>query len=144
MKNIIYFAAEDMKSFDLDRFKKSLGTYASVPEDAIKKALESVEQYENMHVSVLVELGAALIAKYGSEEIAEKYLKDHDMYFGNKFERLRRITGYLVGTLDRWNDGKKAEEHDRVKHSVNSSIDDGERASRLEEMRVARSVAYAA
>ena len=34
------------------------------------------------------------------------------------FERLRRITGYLVGTLDRWNDGKKAEEHDRVKHNV--------------------------
>ncbi len=34
------------------------------------------------------------------------------------FERIRRITGYLVGTLDRFNDGKKAEEHDRVKHSV--------------------------
>lgn len=34
------------------------------------------------------------------------------------FERLRRITGYLVGSLERWNDGKKAEEHDRVKHSV--------------------------
>lgn len=30
---------------------------------------------------------------------------------------LRRITGYLVGTLDRWNDGKKAEERDRVKHT---------------------------
>ena len=34
-----------------------------------------------------------------------------------KFERIRRITGYLVGTLDRFNDGKKAEEHDRVKHT---------------------------
>jgi len=34
------------------------------------------------------------------------------------FERLRRITGYLVGSLERWNDGKKAEERDRVKHSV--------------------------
>ena len=32
------------------------------------------------------------------------------------FERLRRISGYLVGTLDRWNDAKRAEEHDRVKH----------------------------
>ena len=32
------------------------------------------------------------------------------------FERIRRITGYLVGTVDRWNDAKKAEEHDRVKH----------------------------
>ena len=35
------------------------------------------------------------------------------------FERLRRITGYLVGSLDRWNDGKKAEEAARVKHNVN-------------------------
>lgn len=34
------------------------------------------------------------------------------------FERIRRITGYLVGTLDRWNNGKLAEEHDRVKHGV--------------------------
>ena len=34
------------------------------------------------------------------------------------FERLRRITGYLVGSLERWNDGKKAEEAARVKHSV--------------------------
>ena len=34
------------------------------------------------------------------------------------FERLRRITGYLVGSLERWNDGKKAEEAARVKHGV--------------------------
>ncbi|HLR33749.1 MAG TPA: anaerobic ribonucleoside-triphosphate reductase, partial [Tissierellales bacterium] len=33
-----------------------------------------------------------------------------------KFQRIRRITGYLVGTLDRFNDAKKAEEKDRVKH----------------------------
>lgn len=33
-----------------------------------------------------------------------------------KFDRIRRITGYLVGTLDRFNDAKRAEEHDRVKH----------------------------
>lgn len=32
------------------------------------------------------------------------------------FERIRRITGYLVGTTDRFNNGKKAEEKDRVKH----------------------------
>lgn len=35
---------------------------------------------------------------------------------GVPFERLRRITGYLVGTVDRWNDGKKAELKDRVTH----------------------------
>ena len=37
---------------------------------------------------------------------------------GVGFERVRRITGYLVGTMDRWNDAKRAEEQDRVKHSV--------------------------
>ncbi len=35
-----------------------------------------------------------------------------------KFERIRRITGYLVGTLDRFNNAKRAEEHDRVKHNI--------------------------
>ena len=35
-----------------------------------------------------------------------------------KFERIRRITGYLVGTMDKWNDAKKAEERDRVKHGL--------------------------
>lgn len=34
------------------------------------------------------------------------------------FERIRRITGYLVGNMDRWNDAKRAEERDRVKHGV--------------------------
>ena len=34
------------------------------------------------------------------------------------FERIRRITGYLVGTMDQWNDGKRAEEADRVKHDL--------------------------
>lgn len=39
------------------------------------------------------------------------------------FERIRRITGYLVGTLDRFNNGKRAEEHDRVKHSLDLNND---------------------
>lgn len=37
---------------------------------------------------------------------------------GVKFERIRRITGYLVGTTERFNNAKRAEEKDRVKHSV--------------------------
>jgi anaerobic ribonucleoside-triphosphate reductase len=36
---------------------------------------------------------------------------------GVRFERIRRITGYLVGTLDRFNNAKRAEERDRVKHT---------------------------
>ena len=38
------------------------------------------------------------------------------------FERIRRITGYLVGTLDRFNNGKRAEERDRVKHSLDPTV----------------------
>lgn len=37
---------------------------------------------------------------------------------GVKFERIRRITGYLVGTLDRFNNAKRAEVNDRVKHDT--------------------------
>jgi hypothetical protein len=40
------------------------------------------------------------------------------IYKPQPFQRIRRITGYLVGTLDRFNDGKAAEERERVKHSV--------------------------
>lgn len=36
------------------------------------------------------------------------------------FERVRRITGYLVGTMDNWNDAKTAEERDRVKHCISA------------------------
>ena len=39
------------------------------------------------------------------------------------FERIRRITGYLVGTLDHFNDAKRAEERDRVKHAVRSEME---------------------
>lgn len=37
---------------------------------------------------------------------------------GVMFERIRRITGYLVGTMEKWNDAKKAEERDRVRHGL--------------------------
>ncbi len=39
---------------------------------------------------------------------------------GVGFERIRRITGYLVGTMDKWNDAKRAEERDRVKHDLST------------------------
>lgn len=38
------------------------------------------------------------------------------------FERIRRITGYLVGTLDRFNDAKRAEVEARVKHMTKSNL----------------------
>lgn len=40
---------------------------------------------------------------------------------GIKFERIRRITGYLVGSTSRWSNAKRAEERERVKHVTNVS-----------------------
>ena len=63
--------------------------------------------------------------KYGREPVGMEIRVDGDYVdidydFGSvPFHRIRRITGYLVGTLDRFNNGKRAEEHDRVKHSLN-------------------------
>ena len=64
--------------------------------------------------------------KYSDREITSITIKVDgeyvDLQFTFKpdipFARIRRITGYLVGTLDRFNDGKRAEEHDRVKHGL--------------------------
>jgi hypothetical protein len=62
--------------------------------------------------------------KYGREPLGmdihvDGEYVDIDYDFGSvPFHRIRRITGYLVGTLDRFNNGKRAEEHDRVKHGM--------------------------
>ena len=50
-------------------------------------------------------------------EVETTQVKEKTKGEGVGFERIRRITGYLVGTVDRFNNAKKAEEHDRVKHS---------------------------
>lgn len=50
---------------------------------------------------------------------------DLTYHFGEiPFDRIRRITGYLVGTLDRFNNAKKAEVEDRVKHSIAPEAED--------------------
>ena len=67
---------------------------------------------------------------YGKQKYADREIKEMDITVDGEyvdlkytfadvpFDRIRRITGYLVGTLDRFKNGKRAEEHDRVKHSV--------------------------
>ncbi len=62
--------------------------------------------------------------KFGREPFGIDIRVDGDFVelsydFGDQpFQRIRRITGYLVGTLERFNNAKRAEEHDRVKHGV--------------------------
>ena len=64
--------------------------------------------------------------KYGREPIGLNITIDGDFVdlaydFGTTpFQRIRRITGYLVGTLDRFNNAKRIEESDRVKHSISA------------------------
>ena len=52
------------------------------------------------------------------DEVTLTYILKNDV----PFERIRRITGSLVGTLDKWNDAKRAEERDRVNHTVNQDL----------------------
>jgi len=68
--------------------------------------------------------------EYGKNKYPERQITAMDINIDNdfvdlkfyfrpvKFERIRRITGYLVGTTDRFNDAKKAEVKQRVKHSL--------------------------
>lgn len=64
------------------------------------------------------------IEKHGREPLSMRISVDGDFvdisydFESQPFQRIRRITGYLVGTLDRFNDAKRAEERDRVKHTV--------------------------
>lgn len=143
MKKIVYRNPNEIENFDLKRFLKSINRYAKVSEKEAKEVLADFEQYETMHVSCLVEAGMKLIAAK-DEKAAREYFEEYADWFGEgKFERLRRITGYLVGTLDRWNDAKKAEEKARVKHSVNSAINDAERLVALETQAMEQNIAYA-
>lgn len=52
-----------------------------------------------------------------------EYVDTHYTYDNVKFERIRRITGYLVATLDRFNDVKRAEVEQRVKHPIGNNND---------------------
>lgn len=144
MKKIIYKNPNDAENFDLKRFVKSLNAYAKISDKEAEEALADFQQYENLHVSCLVEVGMRLISEKKGEAAAKEYFDAHAEYFDEgKFERLRRITGYLVGTLDRWNDAKKAEESARVKHSVNSAVDDAARIVALETQAMEHNIAYA-
>ena len=144
MKRIIYRNPNDAENFDIKRFVKSLNKYAKISEKEAKEALAEFDQYEDLHVSCLVEVGMKLINENAGEEAMREYFDEYAQYFDEgKFERLRRITGYLVGTLDRWNDAKKAEEKARVKHCVNSAIDDAKRLVALETQAMEQNIAYA-
>lgn len=114
MKNILY-NQQNIYPFDFEKYKKSLAKYGFNDDELLKESLKEFDQYTNLHYSCLIRLAVKLIP---DEEQAKAYYEDHKPTDEGGFERLRRITGYLVGSLERWNDGKKAEERERVKHNV--------------------------
>lgn len=110
---IIYNDENNTAEFDMQKYLKSLNKYGQVSKEQVLEGLKDFA-YDPLHYSCLVELGVKLLP---DEKAAKDYWNDHQVD-GRNFERLRRITGYLVGSLERWNDAKKAEEMERVKHGV--------------------------
>lgn len=66
----------------------------------------------------LISEGAQVYLQNGGFGRFKVTIKNNHLTVGEgvRFQRVRRVTGYLVGTLDRFNNGKRSEEHDRVKH----------------------------
>lgn len=84
------------------------GDISTLPQEEIEAYKKYVK--EKYPTDVIDEL----ILTFDNEGYVNMEIHKHSI----PIERVRRITGYLVGTLDRFNDGKRAEERDRVKHGV--------------------------
>lgn len=117
---ILFNKQSEVESFDKEKFINSLKQFGEFDKEIVDKGLQELSQYIPLHYSRLIELG---VQSFKNEDDAKKYYERYHKTDEHGFERLRRITGYLVGTLDRWNDGKKAEEAARVKHTISKKIE---------------------
>lgn len=93
---------------------------------------------KNGNISDISEEEKEAYVRYAHEKYPDEIIDDIIISFDDEgyanleihkhsqpFIRIRRITGYLVGTLSRFNDGKRAEEHDRVKHTISEDYTNG-------------------
>ena len=112
---ILFNKPSETEKFDKEKFLNSLKQFGEFDSKIVDEGLKELSQFPELHYSRLVELG---IKSFKNNEDAKKYFERYQVEESVSFERLRRITGYLVGSLDRWNDGKKAEEAARVKHTI--------------------------
>lgn len=80
----------------------------NIPEEIVQAAIAMMEQEERRRVVEISIRRTGNPDEYGITPVFEKV----------PFQRIRRITGYLVGTLDRFNNAKRAEVEDRVKHGM--------------------------
>lgn len=84
------------------------GNISDIPKEEVQEYVKYVkEKYPNDIID-------EIILSFDDEGYVKIETHKHSV----PFIRIRRITGYLVGSLERFNDGKRAEEHDRVKHGV--------------------------
>lgn len=80
----------------------------NIPEEIVRAAIAMMEQEEGRRVVEISIRRTENPDEYGITPVFEKI----------PFQRIRRITGYLVGDLGRFNDAKRAEVEDRVKHGM--------------------------
>ena len=111
----VLFKENEIEKFDKEKFLNSLKQFGEFDSKIVDEGLKELSQFPELHYSRLIELG---IKSFKNNEDAKKYFERYQIEESESFESLRRITGYLVGSLDRWNDGKKAEEAARVKHTI--------------------------
>lgn len=83
-----------------------------LPEEFIKEEIEDLEKTQNRHIKRIT-----------FEKQDDDTCKETVEWYTVGFQRIRRITGYLVGDLNRFNDAKLSEVHDRVKHSTCESTE---------------------
>lgn len=80
----------------------------NIPEEIVQAAIDMMEQEEGRKVVEISIRRTGNPDEYGITPVFERV----------PFQRIRRITGYLVGDLGRFNDAKRAEVEDRVKHTT--------------------------
>lgn len=80
----------------------------NISEEIVQAAIAMMEQEEGRHVVEIFIRRTGNPDEYGITPVFEKV----------PFQRIRRITGYLVGDLGRFNDAKRSEVMDRVKHGM--------------------------
>ena len=112
---ILFNKPSETEKFDKEKFLNSLKQFGEFDSKIVDEGLKELSQFPELHYARLIELG---IKSFKNNEDAKKYFERYQVEESVSFERLRRITGYLVGSLDRWNNSKKAKEAARVKHTI--------------------------
>lgn len=86
----------------------TIHNHDNIPDEIVQAAIQIMEQEEGRRVVELSIRRTDNPDEYGITPVFERV----------PFQRIRRITGYLVGDLGRFNDAKRAEVEDRVKHTT--------------------------